>query len=223
MRGVEQIRPGQLALHSVRAAGTRYALRFDTGRQRWMLEAIDAGDEEPSLVPGAMSPILSGEEMKDDPDIFTQLANHPLAWYTSYRSLLCAGNILRGRLESSEGLATETDKVVRFSRLPFWTLYGLAAENLLKALLVVQRVCPLDKEGNLNKKNFAHHRLNELRERAGIDAPPDTIELLKELRFWVENERYPVPSVADKMTSRLRMSKSSKDLDLLFQFLERLA
>lgn len=46
--GIEQVRRHlHSILYTVRTLEMRYALRFDSNRQRWVLEAIDASDEEP--------------------------------------------------------------------------------------------------------------------------------------------------------------------------------
>ena len=69
-------------------------------------------------------------------------------------------------------------------------LYGLAAENLIKAIIAAKQPS-LASEGRLPRW-FTNHNLAALARRAGLPVPCSQEHLLKRLQGFVECGKYPV-------------------------------
>jgi hypothetical protein len=79
---------------------------------------------------------------------------------------------------------------------PIMLLYGVAVENLLKALVIAHGVLPVDTDGNLSRE-LKHHRLNDLTHKAGLAVSDVEVVLLTRLRDFIESGKYPIEKDAD--------------------------
>lgn len=119
---------------------------------------------------------------------FKDLAGNPRAWQEIAHDLVCSANILREALPEHEG-----SKARKLSRSPcvrrtLMMLYGLAAENFIKAIIVAKK---LVSEGSFPKW-FKNHDLPSLARRAGFPVAHSHEHLLKRLKEFVECGKYPV-------------------------------
>lgn len=82
---------------------------------------------------------------------------------------------------------------------PATLLYGLAFENIIKAL-IVKREGPMIEQGKLVKQWPRHHKLVNLASRAEIVLTDAQRDLLARLTAFVEwSGRYPIPLSRDEM------------------------
>lgn len=120
---------------------------------------------------------------------FEQVAGNPQAWQDAAHDLIHAAGIL---LEAyREGETTEAPE----RRPPMWRtilmLYGLAAENLIKAIIVAKGPNPAS-EGKLPHW-FTRHNLERLAgQRARLHLAKSHAHLLNRLQAFVECGKYPV-------------------------------
>jgi len=121
---------------------------------------------------------------------FKDLAGNPRVWHETAHDLICSANLLveamRGR---EEGMAnTECRRPVVWRT--FMMLYGLAAENLIKGIIVARY--PLLASGGKLPQWFTKHNLAALARRADLPVPLTQEHLLKRLQGFVECGKYPV-------------------------------
>ena len=95
-------------------------------------------------------------------------------------------------------------------------LYGLAAENLIKAIIVAKNPS-LASKGALPRW-FTNHNLVALAKRAGLPVPRSQEHLLKRLREFVECGKYPVGLCEGQGRSTWVLSEPSDSNDA-FQLL----
>jgi hypothetical protein len=118
---------------------------------------------------------------------FDRTANIPLAWQITARQLISAANGLR------EGLERSREKAWLYaSKMPVLLLYGLAAENLVKAILVAKGT-PAVKKGTLTlNEEIKGHDLQKLCGKARVRVSNDDTEILNILSWTVQSGKYPV-------------------------------
>ncbi len=141
-------------------------------------------------------------------------------WHDHARNFICAANRLVEwyvPVLSSHGPPDLERWHASFQ--PIMLLFGLATENLLKALLVAQGVDPLS-AGVLNS-TFKTHDLGALAQRGGIPLSMSERELLERLRDFIESSKYPIGISADKGLGGNRFEYPS-DVDQTWALLQRL-
>ena len=115
---------------------------------------------------------------------FKDIAGNPRVWQEVAHDLVCSANILLDTLRGQEGRKAGTDS----PRPAVWRttmmLYGLAAENLIKAIIMAKK--PVDVKTWLSEGSFPDwltkgHNLPELARRAGLPVPRSQEHLLKRL------------------------------------------
>jgi hypothetical protein len=105
-----------------------------------------------------------------------------------------------GRLVREEAIATELDDLQL--QIPASFLYGLALENLFKAIIIHQRkpATASDVFALFGKGSLAHN-LNHHAKTAAFARSKDELDLLNRLSAHVEwAGRYPIPKKVEKMT-----------------------
>ena len=169
--------------------------------------AMDRGKKKQPLVP------------------FEYVAGNPEAWQEVAHDLLGSANIILDALRDRRQFKGPT-----VSRGPsFWRtlmmLYGLAAENLIKAIIVAKKPdgevsFPVSK-GSLPGW-FANHSLPELAKVAGLSVSASQRHLLKRLKEFVECGKYPVGRREGQGPSTWFFSESvdSDDALQLLEYLE---
>jgi hypothetical protein len=139
---------------------------------------------------------MATEEEED----FERTAKVPLIWQITARQLIAAANRLR-----DGHVAAKAKEEMSFyaSRMPILLLYGLAAENLVKGILVAKGVLPIvpdKKKGSLKlSEDIRSHKLVALCTNAGIGLDDAERDLLNNLTWTVEAGKYPVgtkPAIA---------------------------
>ena len=158
--------------------------------------------------------------------IFERAAREPLAWQLVARELVYAANLLYKRY--TEARPEELLKVKwppppidlnRFhaSGRPVLLLYGLAIENLIKAVLISEGHSPVQNR-RLNT-SFKTHDLTGLFRAGRLSLRSDVEKLLKRLQAAIESGKYPIPTqpapVFDDAISR-------REFDLIHRVLEGL-
>jgi len=132
-------------------------------------------------------------------DTYRKLGQMPIAWQLTARELICAANVLYRRYRKMDPAtlhkAPERPQPLDLHRFhtsakPILVLYGLAIENLAKAVLVAQGV-DATTAGALNRK-LKHHNLSQLFREARITLDAETSALLDRLQDFVEAGKYPV-------------------------------
>ena len=140
---------------------------------------------------GLLGRSLCGNLWRIPPVIpFEHLAGNPRAWQETAHDLICAANLLSEAVQ-------DCDRCKSNSRAPrpiVWRtlmmLYGLAAENLIKGMIVAKNPS-LASKGSL-PKGFRTHNLVELARQAGLPVSRSQEHLLKRLQVFVECGKYPV-------------------------------
>jgi hypothetical protein len=121
---------------------------------------------------------------------FDKTARIAIIWQITARQLIVAGNLLR------EGHEAVREKVGFYaSRMPILLLYGLAAENLVKGILVAKGIAPVeaDKKGVLKlSEDIKGHNLEILFGKAGIGLSERDKGILNNLSWTVQAGKYPV-------------------------------
>ena len=121
---------------------------------------------------------------------FKHLAGNPRAWQETAHDLICAANLLSEAVQDRDrcgsGAGTRRPNV----RRGLMMLYGLAAENLIKAIIVAKNPS-LASKGAL-PGSFRNHNLVALAKQGGLPISRREEHLLKRLREFVECGKYPV-------------------------------
>ncbi len=122
---------------------------------------------------------------------FDKTARIPIIWQITARQLIVAANRLR------EGHEAAKEKVSFYaSRMPILLLYGLAAENLAKAILVAKGTPPVEldiKNGSLKlSEDIKGHNLEALFVKAGVALSAEDKDVLNNLSWTVQAGKYPV-------------------------------
>ncbi|MDF0650733.1 MAG: hypothetical protein P0121_04575 [Nitrospira sp.] len=127
---------------------------------------------------------------------FHRKADHPRTWELKAAELEYAAEVLWLRQMNDFPLQLSRAKAPPASISVALMLYGLAIENLLKAIIVATG-SPLDKNGRIS---FKMHKLSELARSAGIRVAQKDEFFLNKLTEFVEwAGRYPVPLSFQKM------------------------
>lgn len=139
---------------------------------------------------------MSGEVTESEPDYtelidkFKRTGQIPLAWQWTARNLIGAANRLQRDRETTQAAApTKPDRWFD-SRQAILLLYGVALENLLKALLVAQGV-DATSTGRFNTKLQTHNVLSLWRQ-ANLATDDAKEDLLHKLQWSIEAGKYPV-------------------------------
>lgn len=121
---------------------------------------------------------------------FRNLAADPSAWQGTAHDLICSANLLLTVLREWDGQRTNTEASRPDVRRTLMMLYGLAAENLIKGIIVAKDPA-VASDGTLPKW-FTKHNLAALAQRAGLFVSHSQEYLLKRLQEFVECGKYPV-------------------------------
>jgi hypothetical protein len=121
---------------------------------------------------------------------FKDLAGNPRLWQETAHDLVCAANLLVEAVRDIDRHRSDTRACRPIVWRTLMMLYGLAAENLIKAIIVA-REPSLASEGVL-PRSFTNHNLVKLARRAGLPVPHNQEHLLKRLQEFVECGKYPV-------------------------------
>lgn len=145
----------------------------------------------PRLKPRRKATDFTRWTMTSDEEEFQRTARIPLIWQITARQLVAAANRLRtGHEEAKQQLSFYA------SRMPILLLLGLAAENLVKGLLVAQGTLPAiaDKRNGSLKLNdeIKSHNLVALCKKAGLALDGTDQDVLNNLSWTVEAGKYPV-------------------------------
>jgi hypothetical protein len=163
----------------------------------------------------------NGDQRQDGlPDLpaqFRAAGNLALLWQWEARNLLLAGNVLDQR-EAKRGHPARGEALWSL-RGPALLMYGLAVENLLKAVLVAAGL-DATPSGALNRR-IKHHRLAELWQEARLPIHPGFADALEVLRWAVESGKYPVGTKpADDPDPLDRMRTDAKLVATMMQVAE---
>jgi len=129
---------------------------------------------------------------------FERTARIPLIWQITARQLIASANRLRhGHEEAKQKISFYA------SRMPILLLFGLAAENLVKGVLVAQGTLPVvqdKKKGSLKLNHEIYgHNLESLCRKAGLTLDSTDQEVLNSLSWTVKAGKYPIgtkPAIA---------------------------
>ena len=155
-------------------------------------------------------------------DDFERTAKIPLIWQITARQLIAAGN----RLRIGQEAAKETMSFYA-SRMPILLLFGFAAENLAKGVLVANGVLPAvpdNKKGSLKLNDkIKGHNLDALCVAAGLVLDPTDTDVLNDLSWTTQAGKYPVgtrPAISPGGPTPMFLELTN--LDRACQLLERL-
>jgi len=132
---------------------------------------------------------------------FKDLVENPRVWQETAHDLICAANILFEAVQDTDHHRSGTRDRRPIVWCSLMMLYGLAAENLTKAIIVAKvarretRASPglVDRSEGPLPNWFTTHNLVELaRDRAGLTLSRSQKHLLKRLQEFVECGKYPV-------------------------------
>lgn len=129
---------------------------------------------------------------RDNEQDFLREAATPWFWHDCARSLVCSANRLQEWFVPVDRGEAPCDELELWysSFAPMMLLYGLAAENLLKAIRIGQGVpATIGKALNPALRN---HDLRRLADDAAIQLSVDERRLLERLRDFIESGKYPV-------------------------------
>ena len=134
---------------------------------------------------------------------FQMAAKSPAAWALQARRLKRAADLVFEAYACDLGEMQGEHSPLDLGNLetpgPATLLYGLAFENVIKALIVKKEGAMID-QGRLAKQWPRHHKLVDLASRAGIGLTPAQRDLLARLTAFVEwSGRYPIPLSRDEM------------------------
>jgi hypothetical protein len=135
--------------------------------------------------------------------LFQRAAAEPLAWRLTAESLVRAARILLPSIEERvrATLAGEPLSGEPPSTGAYMLLIGLAAENLVKGILVARHDGPTS--AGMLAKDLKSHQLLDLLNRAGVRLDDDQSYLVQRLEvFVVWAGRYPVPGKLDDYLPR---------------------
>lgn len=145
---------------------------------------------EPVFV-APVTPLAMRQPVEETPVIpFKHLAGNPRAWQETAHDLICAANLLNEAVQDCDRFRSNTSDRRPHIWRSLMMLYGLAAENLIKAIIVAKNPT-LASKGSL-PKGFTNHNLSELARQAGLPVSHSQEHLLKRLREFVECGKYPV-------------------------------
>lgn len=152
---------------------------------------------------------------------FEKSGQIPMLWQWRARECICAANILRATCEKSDLFASDSKDPDRMWK-PYNAirlLYGLALENLLKALLVA-RGTPATLNGKLNQEIHSHD-LVYLWKKAGLELTAQTEKVLKGLHWSVESGKYPIGTKPDDANARLRAVVNTINVNGIIKLIEK--
>lgn len=123
---------------------------------------------------------------------FKDIAGSPRVWQEVAHDLVFSANILLDTLRERGGRKTRKDSRSPVSWRTLMMLYGLAAENLIKAIIVAKKLVRKEVSEGTFPKWFRNHDLPALARRAGLSVSRSQEHLLKRLKDFVECGKYPV-------------------------------
>ena len=154
-------------------------------------------------------------------EIHEVMGNSSDIWILCAKEYLLAVKIL-DRYSDWNGLLQGKSPLggVQFQR-PRLMLCGYVVEFFLKALCLKAKVKAVDK-GKLTK-DFKTHDLRALSQRASVDNKLDKRqkEILTDLRYYIEDGRYPVSVKSEKMYGPIRKANSGGGSTFYFWSLEK--
>lgn len=164
-------------------------LLFEMTGTQWIIEGI--GIAILAAIGGAVAAVIPRKGQVPqaivDTEEFERAARLPILWQFTARQMIAAANLLAARPGSDATLYT--------TRTPILLLYGLAAENLVKAVLIMrgtQAVVADRNRGIRLNPELKEHDLVELCRRAQIDVSADDKDALRTLSWIVQSGKYPV-------------------------------
>jgi len=151
---------------------------------------------------------------------FKDLAGNPRVWHETAHDLIYSANLLLEAVQDREGGKANPEARRPIVWRTLMMLYGLAAENLIKGIIVA-RSPSLASEGKLPQW-FTKHNLAVLARRADLPVPLSQEHLLKRLQQFVECGKYPVGRREGEGHSTWVFSEplDSSDTVQLLQYLE---
>jgi hypothetical protein len=154
-------------------------------------------------------------------DHYTQRAKTVWRWHEHARKFICAANRLVDSFEATlnppAGPIPEEHSHTSFE--PIMMLFGVAVENLLKALLIAKGTTPVS-DGELNKK-LKGHNLTAFAEEAAITLSQRERQLLKCLQDFIESGKYPIGTKATSGQGA-RIFKHPSDFEDTWALLQKL-
>lgn len=151
---------------------------------------------------------------------FQKLKKMPLAWQCSARELIYSGNLLLCSFETNLGARKE----FKWDGHTVWRvmmmLYGLAVENLVKAIIIADGYDPAPGPKNSLDKAFQHHDLSKFIAMAKLSFSPNKY-LVGKLTDFITTGKYPIgknPTAGGGSKSM----KHPEDIDLTFHLLDKL-
>ena len=134
---------------------------------------------------------------------FEAKAGSPSSWALQARRLKRAADLVFGAylcdLRKMEGGCSPINLANLETVGPATLLYGLAFENLFKAVILMKESAVIE-DGRLQKWPGSGHGLVGLANRAEIQLTTTQSDLLSRLTAFIEwGGRYPIPMSADKM------------------------
>lgn len=134
---------------------------------------------------------------------FEAKGRSPSSWALQARHLKRAADLVfeayHSDLRNMEGGCSPIDLANLETGGPATLLYGLAFENLFKAVILKKEGAVIE-DGRLQKWPGSGHGLVGLADRAGIQLTTTQCDLLSRLTAFIEwGGRYPIPMSADKM------------------------
>ncbi len=135
---------------------------------------------------------------------FKIIANTPGIWVLQARELKCAADLIFNAYVSDFDEMQRGGSTLDLQNLqivgPATLLYGLAFENVIKAIILKKEGAMIE-NGKLKRWPGSGHELIELAERAGIRLTDLQRELLSRFTAFIEwSGRYPIPMSKDKMS-----------------------
>jgi hypothetical protein len=145
---------------------------------------------EPVFV-APVTPLAMRQPVEENPVIpFKHLAGNPRAWQETAHDLICAANLLNEVVQDWDRCKSSTQARRPIVWRTLMMLYGLAAENLIKGMIVAKSPS-LAAKGDL-PKGIRTHDLVGLAKQAGLPVSHSQEHLLKRLREFAECGKYPV-------------------------------
>ncbi len=138
---------------------------------------------------------------------FEAEAKLPLLWQTWARQHIVAANLVRNGHDAAKLAAP-----LHTSKMPILLSYGLAAENLIKGLLIAQGVIPVKpakgkagKTGALKlSEEIKTHDLKAMFKKARLTLTEEEKDVLKKLTWAVKTAKHPVGTRAFNPLTKTR-------------------
>jgi hypothetical protein len=152
---------------------------------------------------------------------FKNLVGNPRVWHETAHDLISSANLLLEAGQGREGGKTNPEARRPIVWRTLMMLYGLAAENLIKGIIVARQ--PLLASQGKVPRWFTKHNLAALARRADLPVPVSQEHLLKRLQQFAECGKYRVGRREGEGRSTWVFSEplDSSDTVQLLQYLEK--